>query len=249
MAKLKDKVAIITGAASGMGASHARKFVEEGAKVAITDLQASKGEKLADNLGENAIFIEHDVTNENGWKKVVETVEERFGPINILVNNAGMTGEQEKLVQYDSQKYLNVINVNLHGYVYGIKAVYESIRKGDGGSIVNIASSAGVRHVKESPNFAYTTSKHGVIGLTKAAAIELADENIRVNAINPGVIFTPMMEAAWDEERIEQAGNNVPIKRLGDAEEVSDLVVYLASDESSYISGEDILVDGALLAE
>jgi len=130
-----------------------------------------------------------------------------------------------------------------------LKQYFLVLKKQGGGSIINIASAAAVRHVEESQNFAYTTSKHGVIGLTKAAAIELADHDIRVNAVNPGVIETPMMEESLSQEEIEKTTQKMPMKRLGTPQQVSNLITFLASDESDYISGEDILVDGALLAE
>jgi len=128
MGRLYDKVAIITGAASGMGKSHAQRFVEEGAKVVIADI-ADEGQKLADDLGDNAIYVEHDVTNEDNWNNLVKTVEDQFGAVDILVNNAGISGPPTDLVDYDSEDYLNIMNINLNGYFYGIKAVFPSIKK------------------------------------------------------------------------------------------------------------------------
>jgi len=143
MSRLKDKIAIITGAAKGMGALHAQRFVEEGAKVVIADI-ADEGKEVADELGENAVFMELDVTDEENWKKVVENTEDTFGPIDILVNNAGIVGSIKPLIEYSTEDYKNVVDVNRVGTFLGMKTVYPSMKKTDNGTIVNVSSAAGI---------------------------------------------------------------------------------------------------------
>lgn len=190
MGRLDNKVALITGGTGGMGQSHAKRFIEEGAKVAITDLDEDKGNQFAKELGENAKFIKLDVTNPSDWEAAVETIEDSFGPINILVNNAGIApGDSIKDLDYDT--YQQVIKINQDGVAYGMKVVYPSMKKANGGSIVNISSMSGL--VAAPHTTSYTASKFAVRGLTKAAAIEMANDDIRVNSVHPGTIETEMI--------------------------------------------------------
>lgn len=247
MGKLDGKVAIITGAAQGMGAAHARAFISEGAKVALTDLNESGGSALAKELGENALFIHHDVASIADWTRVLDQAEAAFGLVTVLVNNAGIIGPIADTVTLTEEQYLRVIAVNQNSQFYGMKTVIPSMLKAGGGSIVNISSTAGMKVAIGSPNIAYVGSKYASRGMTKFVAVEFGQHNIRVNSIHPGFIRTPMMAAATDEEGGGVA-SIVPLRRIGDPEEVSRLVVFLASEDSSYISGMEHVIDGALTA-
>lgn len=246
MGLLDGKVAIITGGAKGMGEFHTRKLAEEGAKVVIGDLDVENGEKLAKEIGENqAVFVELDVTNPSSWEAVVQTTKDTFGTIDILVNNAGLAGPITGLLDIEESLYKKIIDINQNGIFYGMRAVLPTMVEKRNGSIINISSLAGLRH-DITVNPAYTTSKFAVRGLTKQAAYEFADKNIRVNAILPGAILTPMAEATLTKEQIDDVSENLlPMKRFADPREVSEVVVFLASDKASYVSGADYVVDGA----
>ncbi|HAW78942.1 MAG TPA: 3-alpha-hydroxysteroid dehydrogenase [Balneola sp.] len=245
MKRLENKVAIITGASQGMGESHARSFVAEGAKVVMTDINEVRGAEIADELGENAIFIKHDVTKPEEWKKVVSESEATFGPINVLVNNAGVLGPIAEAIELKEDEYSKVIAINQNAIFYGIKYVLPSMLKAGIGSIVNISSIAGIVAIYGYPSLAYMSSKFAVRGMTKAVAIEYASKNIRANSVHPGFIKTPMMAAATDEEGGEATGM-IPLGRLAETKEVSDLVVFLSSDESSYMTGTEQIIDGGM---
>lgn len=247
MGKLDGKVAIITGAAQGMGASHVRRFITEGAKVVLTDVNAEGGKALADELGDNALFIKHDVTSLDEWKSIVQQTEDAFGPVNILVNNAGILGPIADVVEIDPDEYLKVVAVNQHSQVWGMKTVIPSMKKVGGGAIVNISSTAGMVSVIGAPSIAYVGSKFASRGMTKQVAVQFGPDQIRVNSIHPGYIKTPMMEAATDETGGGIA-DAVPIRRMADPDEVSSLVLFLASEDSSYISGMEHVIDGGLTA-
>ena len=248
MGKLAGRTAIITGAARGMGASHARRFIAEGAKVLLTDLRSEAGEALAAELGTNAKFVEHDVTNAADWERIVASAEEFFGPINVLVNNAGILGVMAKTADVTEADYLKVCAVNQHSVYLGMHAVIPSMLKGGRGSIVNISSIAGIVANYGFPSLAYVASKFAVRGMTKAAAIEYGPDNIRVNSVHPGFIMTPMMIEATDEEGGD-ALLQIPLRRIAEPEEVSNLVLFLACDESSYISGAEHVIDAGMTAQ
>jgi 3alpha(or 20beta)-hydroxysteroid dehydrogenase len=247
MGKLDGKVAIITGAAQGMGAAHVRRFIAEGAKVAFTDVNEAGGQALADELGENALFVKQDVTSLEEWQALVQKVEDTWGPVNILVNNAGILGPIADVVEIDPEDYLRVVAVNQHSQVWGMKTVIPSMRKAGGGAIVNISSTAGMVSIVGAPSLAYVGSKFASRGMTKQVAVQFGPEQIRVNSVHPGYIKTPMMAAATDENGggIAEA---VPIRRMAEPDEVSSLVLFLASDDSSYISGMEHVIDGGLTA-
>lgn len=245
MNRLNKKVAIITGASQGMGKSHAEMFVAEGAKVIMTDLNEESGREIASSLGENAIFIKQDVTKVEDWKKVVSEGEKKFGPINVLVNNAGILGPLAKIEELPDEDYMKVCAINQHGVLYGMKYTLPSMIKAGIGSIVNVSSIAGIVAIYGYPNVAYMSSKFAVRGMTKAAAVEYAPNNIRANSVHPGFIKTPMMAAATDEEGGE-ANQLIPLGRLADSSEVSNLVIFLASDESSYMTGTEQIIDGGM---
>lgn len=245
MGRLEGKVAIITGASQGMGESHAREFVKEGAKVVMTDLNEELGSSIAKELGENALFVKQDVCKVDDWKKVVSETEAKFGHINILVNNAGILGPIKTITDISEDEYLKVIEVNQTSVFYGMKYTIPSMLKAGSGSIVNISSIAGIVAIPGYPSLAYMGSKFAVRGLTKAAAVEYGKNNIRANSVHPGYIKTPMMVEATNENG-DGAADSIPLARMADAKEVSALVIFLASDESSFLTGTEQIIDGGM---
>lgn len=245
MGKLDGKVAVITGGARGQGASHVRTFVEEGANVVFSDILSEEGEALATELGERVRFIKHDVTKADEWKKVIEETEAVFGPVDILVNNAGgvVTKNFEDLSE---EEYRKVVDINQVSIFLGMKTTLPSMKKTGNGSIINISSINGLRG--SAGNAAYDSSKFAVRGITKSAALEFAEYGIRVNSVHPGVIQTPMIEVEGTEKLVEQLVATIPMKRKGQSEEVSKLLLYLASDDSSYSTGSEFVIDGGVTA-
>ncbi|MCC5890682.1 MAG: glucose 1-dehydrogenase [Alkalibacterium sp.] len=241
MGRLDGKVAIITGGAGGMGKMHGKFFVREGAKVVIADLESSNGEKVAEDLGDNALFVAFDVTSESSWEDLVKKSEEKFGPVSILVNNAGIV-KQNSIEGTSLEEYRQTIHINQDGVFLGMKYVLPSMKKAENGSIINISSIAGI--VGGANNLAYTASKFAVRGMTKAAAAEFAEFGIRVNSIHPGIIRTPMTEQEGIKELVEEMAKSIPMQRIAEPEEISNLVLYLASDESSYSTGTEFVADG-----
>jgi 3alpha(or 20beta)-hydroxysteroid dehydrogenase len=248
MNRLANKVAVITGAAQGMGAAHARRFVAEGAKVILTDINAEMGRALVRELGSNAVFVSHDVTDPASWAQVIREGEAKFGKVNVLVNNAGIIGDIASTQSITEANYMKVIAVNQHGVFYGMQAVIPSMLQAKGGSIVNISSIAGIVACHGAPNVAYVASKFAVRGMTKFVATEYGKYNIRVNSVHPGFIKTPMMVAATDAEG-SGAAAMIPLARMADPDEVSQLVAFLASDESSFITAEEHVIDGGMTAQ
>ena len=248
MGRLDGKVAIITGAAQGMGEAHARRFLAEGAKVVITDINDEQGEKIAAELGENALFIKADVTALEDWRRVVAEAEATFGPVTVLVNNAGIIGPLAETADLDLEDYHRVCAVNQHSQFYGMKCVIPSMQQAGGGSIINVSSVAGLVSIVGSPNIAYVGSKFASRGMTKHAAVQYGKDNIRVNSVHPGYIKTPMMAAATDEEGGGIA-SQIPLGRMAEPDEVAQLMVWLASDESSYVSGTEQVIDAGLTAQ
>jgi len=239
MGRLDDKVAIITGAASGMGESHARKFIEEDAKVVIADI-ADEGQNLADDLGDNARFMKLDVTDEENWKTIVQETEEVFGPVDVLVNNAGVSGPGVPISDHTEKNFKNVTDINQLAVFFGMKAVYPSMKTTDKGSIINVSSAAAFMGT---PNtIAYTGSKFAVRGMTKVAAKEFGADDIRVNSVHPGPVATGM----FDVETQQKQAETLPIGRVGEEEEITNMIVYLASDESTYSTGSEFIVDGGM---
>lgn len=244
MGRLSGKVAVITGGARGMGASHVRKFVEEGAKVVFTDILEQEGQALAAELGDNARFVKHDVTNAEEWQTVVEEAENTYGPVNILVNNAGIT-MAKSIMAITEEEYRRIVDINQVSVFLGMKAVVPSMQKTEGGSIVNISSVNGL----VGGAVGYTDTKFAVRGITKAAALELANYGIRVNSVHPGAVETPMIVQEDTKAAVEAWAKTLPMKRVGKPEEVSNLVVFLASDESSYSTGSEFVIDGGVTAQ
>ena len=248
MGRLSGKVAIVTGASQGMGEAHARRFVAEGAQVVMVDINEERGLEIAAELGESARFIKGDVTSLAEWRRIVEEAEATFGPVTVLVNNAGIIGPLADTVELEEEDYLHVCAVNQHSQFYGMKCVIPSMQKAGGGSIINVSSIAGLVSNVGTPNIAYVGSKFASRGMTKEAAVFYGKDNIRANSVHPGYIKTPMMVAATDETG-GGITSQIPLGRMAEPDEVSQLVAFLASDESSYISGTEQVVDAGLTAQ
>jgi 3alpha(or 20beta)-hydroxysteroid dehydrogenase len=240
MGQLEGKRIIITGAAQGMGAVHARLFVEAGARVVLTDLQSDAGAKLASELGKNAHFVPQDVTKESDWESVVGEAKKRFGGIDGLVNNAAIWWTKP-VMEEDRNRFLKMLDVNVIGTWLGIRAVVPAMREAGGGSIVNLSSIAGTRGIPE--HGAYGASKWAVRGLSKVAASELGQWNIRVNTVHPGAVEGTGMFLVPESE-FETLFQAQPLRRPGRREEISGLVMFLLSDQSSYVTGHEHVVDG-----
>lgn len=242
--RLKGKTALITGGARGMGAAHVRRFIDEGAAVWFTDILQDEGLALAASCGPRARFSVADVTNESDWRRVVSEAEAAFGPISVLVNNAGYSA-RNRIEDTSESEYRRIVDVNQLSVFLGTKAIIPSMRGAGGGSIVNISSISGM--VGRIKSMAYTASKFAVRGMTKVTATELGPENIRANSVHPGPIETSMLSVLNDQEKAQLVAR-VPLQRSGRVEEVSDLVVFLASDESSFITGSEFVIDGGVIA-
>jgi 3alpha(or 20beta)-hydroxysteroid dehydrogenase len=240
--ELEGKVALISGAARGMGAEEARLFASEGAKVVLGDVLDEEGAETAAAIGESALYVHLDVTSEADWLAAVEKTEEAFGRLDILVNNAGIL--RFGLLEHTPlEEYEWVVKVNQTGTFLGMKSVVAAMRRAGGGSIVNISSLAGIQGVGGA--FSYTASKFAVRGMTKVAAIEFGATGIRVNSVHPGGIETPMTRPFGAEPTPgESQGYSSPIPRIGRADEVANLVLWIASDKSSYCTGSEFVIDG-----
>ena len=245
--RLQDKVAIITGAARGMGAAEARIFAKEGAKVVLGDIQVEDGQSVAQEINEaggQAIFIEMDVSKQSDWQRAIDAAISNFGKINVLVNNAGII-ERDSLEETTEETWDRIMAVNAKGIFLGTKAVVPHMREAGGGSIVNISSISGMI----SQGYpAYNASKGAIRVFTKSAAVEYARDNIRVNSIHPGTIWTSMStykQAFTPETRAKV----IPMRRVGQPEEIAYPALFLASDESSYMTGSEVVIDGGVTAE
>lgn len=238
--RLAGKGALISGGASGMGAAEARKFVEEGARVVIGDINDDLGAALAKELGDAACYVRLDVRSEEGWAKAVAASERHFaGPVDILVNNAGVL-RRGALEETSLEEYRLTTDIMQVGVFLGMRATAPSMRKAGGGAIINISSTAGI--VAFQDHIAYVAAKWAVRGMTKAAALDLADAGIRVNSIHPGDTETPMIADGFYETSV------IPLKRFAQAEEIASLALFLASDEAKYITGAEHVIDGGLTA-
>ncbi|MFE6868875.1 glucose 1-dehydrogenase [Kitasatospora sp. NPDC057692] len=240
MNDLTGKTVIITGGARGLGAEAARLAVAAGGNVVITDVLEEDGKATAAELGERARFVRHDVTSVEDWQRVVDFAVAEFGAVHGLVNNAGIsTGTP--LVEESVEHFRRVLDVNLTGVFIGIKTVVPALRAAGGGSIVNISSAAGLMGLALTAG--YGASKWGVRGLSKIGAVELGAERIRVNSVHPGMTYTPMT-ASVGIQRGEGNYPNTPMARVGEAPEIATAVVFLLSDDASYVTGAELAVDG-----
>lgn len=240
---LEDRIAIITGAASGQGAAEARLFASQGCFVVLTDV-CEDGHEIARAIGKRARFIRHDVAIAADWQGVVSEALEAFGGIDILVNNAGIYGAAS-IGETTAEDFDRMYNVNQKGPFLGMASVRGPMAERGGGSIINISSVGGLRGF--GGEFAYCTSKWAVRGMTKCAAIDLAPLGIRVNSVHPGPIDTPMVDNVSSDDRDAWA-QTVPLARFGMPEEVAEVVAFLASDKARYITGAEFAVDGGMAA-
>jgi 3alpha(or 20beta)-hydroxysteroid dehydrogenase len=248
MGDLDGKTAIITGAARGQGAAAARRFVEEGARVVIGDVLDDLGKELADSLGAAAIYRHLDVSAEDDWAAVVDEAVESLGGVQVLVNNAGIL-RFAALPDMPLEDYLRIVNINQVGTFLGMRAVSKAmIAAGNGGSIVNISSIEGLAGMPYLT--AYTSTKFAIRGMTKVAALELGPNQIRVNSVHPGMIETDMVKDAAGGHDIDlsPAAKRIPIRRMGQSEDVAEVVLFLASDKSAYCTGGEYAVDGGATA-
>ncbi len=255
--RIEGKVALISGGASGIGLATAQRFAEEGAKVAVTDINVAKGQDLVTELrdkGHDALFLELDVVDPDSWKGVVDNIQDQWGELNILLNSAGI-GRAHPLLDMTLDEWRLTTSINLDGTFLGTQAAVRAMKDTGGGSIINISSVLGLIGL---PNVsAYAASKGGVRLFTKAVALECAELelNIRVNSVHPGYIETPMVMRRFNKSEeqnaidIKELGQQHPLGRLGQREEVAGLVLYLASDEASFITGSEFVIDGGYTAK
>lgn len=246
MKSVENKVAIVTGGASGIGRACAEILIKEGAKVAITDINEELGRSVERELGENALFIKADSSSVEDNKKIVEETVKKFGGLHIAVNNAGIGGEANKVGDMSTSGWDKVIAINLNGVFYAMHYQIPEMKK-NGGSIINMASILG--YVGFAHSSAYSAAKHGVLGLTKSAAWEYGTEGIRINAVGPGFIHTPLVDDSMDQQTLDFLASQHAFQRLGKPEEVAELVLWLASDKSSFATGTYFPIDGGYLAK
>jgi len=242
MTSFSGLTAIVTGAAGAMGEQEARMFAERGANVVLTDVRSDEGTAIADDIGKSAVFVPHDVSSESGWNTVIETALSAFGSVNVLVNNAAIS-KAIKLIDTDVDTFDLFYRINQLGVYLGMKSVVEPMKAVGGGSIINISSVAGLRGA--STLFAYSASKWAVRGMTQSAALELARFKIRVNAVFPGVIDTPM-NAPNPPGMNDVLVKTTPLRRMGESREVAEAVLFLASPEASFATGAELAIDGGM---
>lgn len=250
MKTLEKKVAIVTGGGSGIGRAIAVLYASEGAKIVVSDVDEKGGNETVDQIkskGGDAIFVKSDTSKPEDSRNVVDEAVKKFGGLHIAVNNAGIGGPIQQTADYPFESWEKVIGINLSGVFYGMHYQLKAILKSGGGSIVNVASILGKVGTKGSP--AYVASKHGVIGLTEAAALEYANQNVRINSIGPGYIQTPLLTKSLDETAMKSLVGLHPIGRLGTSEEVAELALWLNSDKASFVTGAYYNVDGGYLAQ
>ncbi|WBB53808.1 glucose 1-dehydrogenase [Verrucosispora sp. WMMD573] len=239
MTRLQGKTAVVTGGAMGMGAATVRQFVTEGANVVIADVNITAAEDLARELGPRAVAEQLDVRSVDEWAALVRRTEERFGAIDILVNNAGIA-DPAPLDQWDTARFQRTLDVNLVGVFNGIQAVVPAMKRSGGGSIVNIGSVGALQGIPRMSG--YVVSKWGVRGLTKTSALELGVHGIRVNAVHPGQIRTPMTDGVTFDT------SNVALGRVGEPDDIARIVLFFASDDSRFVTGSEVAGDGGQIA-
>ena len=250
--RLEDKVALISGGARGMGAAEARLFADEGAKVIFVDILDQEGLKVQAEIqeaGGEAEYLHLDVTQEEDWRQAMDVVNSKYGRLNILVNNAGIVPEYSSSNAVEGiteEAWNHVMDVNAKGMFLGTKLAIPLMRAAGGGSIINISSGAGITPSPETPA-SYAASKGAVRIFSKATAIQYAKENIRCNSVHPGLVLTPMLEGAGAGGANRVA--RVPLGRMGTPEEIAYGVLYLASDEASFVTGSELIIDGGRTAQ
>lgn len=249
--RLDNRVALISGGARGMGAAEAKMFAAEGAKVVIGDVLEEEGrqtEAAINELGGECLFVHLEVTDEGSWTQAIAETISRFGKLDILVNNAGVGGDRGRLEDTSEEVWDRIMDINAKGVFLGTKAAIPEMRRAGGGSIINISSIYGL--VGSGGSSAYHASKGAVRLLTKSTAIQYASEGIRVNSVHPGIIDTPMTEAILaDPERNQRWISGTPLGRRGEPEDVAYGVLFLASDESSFMTGSELVIDGGWTAQ
>jgi NAD(P)-dependent dehydrogenase (short-subunit alcohol dehydrogenase family) len=249
--RLNGKVALISGGARGMGACEARLFTREGARVVIGDLREGEGRAVEAEIvakGGEAMFVRLDVTNENDWDRAVAAAVDRFGKLDVLVNNAGIGGAG-RLEDTKLEDWNRVMDINSTGVFLGTKAAIPAMRRAGGGSIINISSQLGLVGMDDSSP-QYQASKGAVRLLTKLTAVQYAKERIRANSVHPGPVVTPMTEARRADPAVYQRMvSRIPLGRYGEPEDVAYGVLYLASDESSFVTGSELVIDGGWTAQ
>jgi 3alpha(or 20beta)-hydroxysteroid dehydrogenase len=243
--RLDGKVAFISGGARGQGAAEARRFVAEGAKVVIGDVLVTEGESVAAELADNGAFVKLDVTSEQSWQEAITSTVDAFGALHIVVNNAGVLGGFTPLLHTTLEDFMRPLHINLVGTFLGMRTAVPAMRGSGGGAIVNISSTAGMWGVPFGAG--YTASKFGVRGLTKTAALELGRYGIRVNSVHPGGVATEMTAAVGDDGNSDYY-KALPAGRIGTVDDVTNLVLFLASDESAYCTGTEFVIDGGMQA-
>tara|TARA_B100000809_G_scaffold96241_1_gene94825 strand:+ start:801 stop:1544 length:744 start_codon:yes stop_codon:yes gene_type:complete len=246
--RLAGKVAIISGGSRGMGAFEAELFLKEGAKVVVGDVRDDEGRALVEKIGDDAVFVHLDVTNEEDWAAAAKEAADRYGKLDILVNNAGISA-RGTIEETTVEDWDRVMNINAKGVFLGTKAAIPEMRKAGGGSIINISSQLGLVGMSESSP-QYQASKGAVRIFTKSTAVQYAAEGIRANSVHPGPIVTPMTEARRSDAAVQQVMlSRIPLGRYGESEDVAYGVLYLASDESSFVTGSELVIDGGWTAQ
>lgn len=250
MKNLENKIAIITGGGSGIGKAIALLYASEGAKIVVSDIDEAGGNDTIGKINANggkAIFVKADTSNPDDSKKLVDRAVDHFGGLHLAVNNAGIGGPLKMTGEYPIDGWDKTIGINLSGVFYGLRYQIPAILASGGGSIVNVASILGMAGTRNSP--AYVASKHGVIGLTKAAALEYADQNIRINSIGPGYVLTPLVKNSLDDGTLKALVGLHPMGRLGTEEEIAELALWLNSEKASFVTGSYYNIDGGYLAQ